>query len=115
MTYEEILQRAPLSTASGKLDEAAAFVVFLTNTINSRETFGQLSASQQRYLYRLRDKWKVRAAGDDDQWNQYGSRPGRPVVDERKKKPRKSRRADPGEKDPLFISLMKKYGRPIDE
>lgn len=113
MTYEQILQRAPLSTAAGNKGAAAEFVVFLTSLIEGdRETVRALSPSQQRYLYTLREKWRLRAAGKDARWNEYGSRPGRPPVE--KLKTRKTKRRDPGEDDPLFISLMRKYGTPRD-
>ena len=111
MTYEAILQRTPGSDQAGNREAAGAFVAFLTQVIEADpETFKQLSRTQQTYLYRLREKWKVRAAGNDERWNVSGSRPGRPVA--KVKKPRKSRTADPGEKDPLFQSLMRKYGMP---
>lgn len=109
MTYEQILARSPRSDQAGNRPVAGEYVVFLTSVIEGDATFSALSDSQQRYLYRLRDKWKVRAAGQDQRWNEYGSRPGRPVAP---KKPRASRAADPGEKDPLYKSLMSKYGMP---
>lgn len=112
MTYEEILHRTPASTAAGNLAAAAEFVVFLTSVIEGdRTSFGQLSTSQQRYLYRLRDKWKARAAGDDERWNVYGSRPGRPIATRSRAKKR-TPRTDPSEHDPLFQSLVRKYGTP---
>lgn len=111
-TYEQILQRTPQSSEAGNTAAAAGFVVFLSSIVEGdRETFAQLSVSQQRYVYRLREKWQRRAAGKDTRWNEYGSRPGRPVVERRKT--HVSRR-DPGEHDPLFQSLMRKYGGPRD-
>lgn len=91
---------------------AGEFVAFLSSIIEGdKETFSQLAVSQQRYLYRLRDKWQLRASGGDARWNQFGSRPGRPTVE---KKAKKTSRRDPGEQDPLFQSLMWKYGNPRD-
>lgn len=113
MTYEQILQRAPLSTEAGDTDAAERFVAFLSSIIEGdRQTFTQLEDSQQRYLYKLRSKWQERAKGLDERWNTYGSRPGRPVSTKTPK--RKRRRSDPGETTALFQSLMRKFGTPRD-
>lgn len=108
MTYEDILARQPQSTQAGSLPEAERFATFLSATLASSEK-DHLTESQRVYLYRLRAKWDKRAKGEDVRWNVVGSKPGRPG-----KSSSKVKRAhrDPDEDDPLFVSLMRKYGTP---
>lgn len=111
MTYEQLLARQPLTTQTGDLAAASAFVTALETYLLDKDAMAQLSASQQKYLYRLRSKWQARAAGDDARWMENGSRPGRPS---KLGAPRKATR-DKGEQDPLFISLMNKFGTPRED
>jgi hypothetical protein len=111
-TYQEILARAPKSFQAGDTQAADAFVQYLTLVMHSGEGT-TLTESQSTYLYRLRDKWQSRAEGKDARWNVAGSRPGRPPGS--KNKVSRRVRSDPGEKTPLFQSLMRKYGTPRNE
>lgn len=112
VTYEQVLDRQPPTSAAGNKAAAAQFVVLLTSVIEGTGTAG-FDEGQKNYLYRLRDKWRRRANGEDFRWNVTGSRPGRPPKDATKK--RRSTRRDAGEDDPLFQSLMRKFGTPAGE
>lgn len=112
LTYEQILSRQPLSTTAGNRAVAAEFVVFLTTQIEGAGLDG-LTTAQKNYLYKLRAKWQQRAAGLDLRWNVSGSRPGQPTKRALKDSTRRKGH-DPGEDDPLFQSLMRKYGTPLD-
>ena len=112
LSYEQILSRQPLSTTAGNRAAAAEFVVFLTTHIDGG-MLDQLNVAQKNYLYKLRTKWQARAAGEDIRWNVQGSRPGQPTKRSLKQQTRRSR-PDPGEDDPLFRSLMQKFGTPLD-
>lgn len=112
--YEDILQKQPASTGTGNTVLAGQFVVALNAAI-AHTTFSTLSQSQQNYLYALRTRWTKRAAGSDVAWNHHGSTRGRrKVISDR------STRAtvDPTvwgsdeERDPLLVSLERKFGRP---
>lgn len=111
-TYEHLLAQQPPSDSSGNRAAAAAFVVVLTTALEGANIGEGLTPAQKNYLYRLRATWAKRAAGNDLRWNVAGSRPGRPRkwTDIPKK-----RKRDPGEDDPLFQSLMRKYGTPIGD
>ncbi len=117
MTYEDLLAKQPLTTSAGDRLAAQAFVELLSTVIEGRGTTDLLD-SQRRYLYKLRARWQARAAGTDLRWMVQGSRPGRPprpdaeAHREREFRHRTRVQADPGEADPLFQSLLKKYGTP---
>ncbi len=110
MTYEQLLQQQPPSTAAGDLSAAKAFVDAISQAL-SRNLIPDLTVANQNYLYRLRAKWQQRAHGKDAAWMQYGSKPGR-----RPHAARKRGNVDPtaygseDELDPLLRSLLKKYG-----
>jgi hypothetical protein len=112
MNYEEILARQPASTSAGDRSAAQAFVAFLSLQITGG--LEHLNGSQQRYLYKLRSRWEVRAAGDDPRWNETGSRPGRPRAPIRKTPPQGNYRREE-ETDPLLASILRKYGTPRRE
>lgn len=112
--YEDILQRQPASTGTGNTVLAAQFVVAL-NAAMTDATFTSLSTSQQNYLYKLRARWTRRAAGSDVAWNHHGSTRGRrKVISDNAK----ASTIDPtvwgddDERDPLLVSLERKFGRP---
>jgi hypothetical protein len=111
--YESLLEQQPASTVAGNVQAAARFVQAITTALHGDNLRG-LSESQKNYLYKLRGKWEKRAAGQDAQWNAYGTRPGR-----RKSVSKdNSAQLDPtvygaeDERDPLLSSLMAKYGTP---
>jgi hypothetical protein len=112
MTYEEILARAPRSTQAGDTQAAAEFATFLSFALQDRVA-SPITENQRTYLYKLRTRWQTRTEGRDARWNIAGSRPGRPPG--AKNKVSRRVRPDPGEKTPLFQSLMRKYGTPRNE
>ena len=110
-TYEEILARQPKSTQAGDAKAAEDFAVFLSTILVSSEK-DTLTESQRVYLYRLRTKWDTRSRGEDLRWNMTGTKPGRPA--HLSSTPKRTRH-DPDEDDPLFVSLVRKYGTPVSE
>jgi hypothetical protein len=82
MTYEAILERQPKSTDTGDRRAAKAYLDFLESVVFADAgLLAGLTVSNRNYLYKQRKLWAKRAAGDDERWNQCGSRPGRPAVD----------------------------------
>lgn len=114
-SYEDLLNQQPRSTSAGDTNAARLFVERVNAALIVKGS--GLSDAQRNYLYKLRDRWTKRAAGDDLSWNQYGSQPGR-----RKSPggPRQTKKhqidptvfGDEAEKDPLLSSLERKYGQP---
>lgn len=78
MTYEQLLERTPKSTSAGDRRDAEAFVTVISNFKSSKD-YESLTDAQRRYLFRLSATWTKRAEGNDERWNEYGSRPGRPT------------------------------------
>lgn len=112
LTYEKLLAQQPPTTAAGNTHAARAFVELLNVQLNLRDS--ALTLSQQNYLYKLRAKWEKRATGADESWNQYGSRPGRrkSITERQRSTLDPTTFGDDDEKDPLLLSLERKYGRP---
>lgn len=112
MRYEEILAQQPPSTSAGDRLAARTFVGVIASAISDKES--PLTPSQRNYLYKLRGKWEVRAAGKDESWNEYGCRPGR----RRQPKIETSSKVDvtaygtEEELDPLLRRVIEKFGTP---
>ena len=111
--YERLLAKQPLTTQIGSTHAAAAFVQAIELFIADTSVMGALTDAQRKYVYKLRGRWAIRANGDDPRWLEQGSRPGRPVKNKRAK--RRLAAKDPGEADPMFQSLMRKFGTPRSE
>lgn len=77
MTYAGILERRPKTTDQGDVSAAKSFAAFLDTVFADEAFLKGLTDSNRNYLYKLRAIWKKRAAGEDESWNQGGSRPGR--------------------------------------
>lgn len=61
MTYEQLLQKAPPTTAAGNKRAAKEYVTMIQAYLNAESA--SLSHSQKNYLYRLRGRWELRAQG----------------------------------------------------
>lgn len=117
MTYEELLQQAPLSSQAGDRHAAGIFVELITQYLSRHGS--TLTLSQKNYLYKARNTWRQRAAGHDPQWEQYGSKPGRRPTG-RKTTMRagrggtqidKTAYGDEHELDPLIVTIKHAFGR----
>lgn len=112
MTYEQLLQLQPVSTASGDCVLAGRFVDQLSAYIKGHG-LSTLSDAQKNYLYKLRAKWSLRAQGKDTSWTAGGSRPGRKPM--KHASPQKVDRTTYGtedELDPLLADVIHKFGTP---
>lgn len=110
MTYEQLLGRQPLSTQAGDRNAAREFVAAISAFIEGSDA-ALLDVSQKNYLYKLRQKWNLRAKGEDEAWNQYGSTPGRRKKPANDSSVDKTAYGDGEEMDPLLASIISKYGR----
>ncbi len=106
MTYEDILNHTPLSTTAGNLTAAKAFADFLHTQIEG-EGVSQLNDAQRNYLYKLRVRWRLRAAGKDARWMTYGSAPGRAKKAEQRQ--RANAKEEEVEYDELSARLINRF------